>query len=240
MTAAPTVTRSCGIVTVGASSWPMRVYHFVSRHWGLDDLARRRLKISKLNDLNDPFELLGYSSRDPLVRAALNRTKDEMTATTGLLCFSRSWRNPVQWGHYADKHRGLCLGFDVPDALLTAVSYRRRRLQPNLTAIQGDPAAAERHMRQMLATKFSHWRYENEVRCFVALDQENSEDELHFMPFSEQLALREVIIGHCADITRAELAAALGDSCGSVTQRKARLAFRSFRIVEQRQASLWP
>ncbi len=64
----------------------MRVYHFLNRHWGLDDLARRRLKISRLNDLNDPFELLGYSSRDPLIRAAFNGTKDQMAATTGLLC----------------------------------------------------------------------------------------------------------------------------------------------------------
>lgn len=218
----------------------MRVYHFLNRHWGLDDLARRRLKISRLKDLNDPFELLGYSSRDPSIRAAFNRTKDQMAATTGLLCFSRSWRNPVQWGHYADKHRGLCLGFDVPDVLLTAVSYRRHRLQPDLVAIEGDPAGAERHMRQIIATKFTHWRYENEVRCFVGLDPEDCENGLYFMPFSEQLALREVIVGHCADISRAELAAALGDSCEAVIQRKARLAFRSFRIVEQRRASLWP
>lgn len=217
----------------------MRVYHFLSRKWGLDDLERRRLKIATLNDLNDPFELLGYSSRDPLIRAAFNRTKDQMAQSTGLLCFSRSWRNPVQWGHYADRHRGICLGFDVSDALLTAVSYRRRRLQPDLAAIEGDPAAAEQHMRQIIATKFSHWRYESEVRCFVGLDPADCENGLYFMPFSEQLALREVIVGHCAEISRAEIAAALGDACNTVTQRKARLAFRSFRVVEQRRASLW-
>jgi hypothetical protein len=31
-----------------------RAYHFVSLQHGLDDLRRRRLKISRLDDLNDP------------------------------------------------------------------------------------------------------------------------------------------------------------------------------------------
>ena len=145
----------------------------------------------------------------------------------------------MQWGHYADKHRGVCLGFDIPDALLTAVKYRRDRLQPDVAAIEGDPATAEQHMRQILATKFWHWRYENEVRCFVGLDPDDCENGNYFMPFSEQLALREVIVGYCAEVSRAELAAALGDACETVIQRKARLAFRSFRVVQQRRSSLW-
>ncbi len=26
-----------------------------------------------------------------------------------------AWSNPVIWAHYGDKHRGLCLGFEVPE-----------------------------------------------------------------------------------------------------------------------------
>ena len=34
----------------------------------------------------------------------------------------------MQWAHYADKHRGLYLVFDVPDKLLFKMNYRENRL----------------------------------------------------------------------------------------------------------------
>lgn len=39
----------------------MRVYHFLDRKYGLDDIRRRRLKIATLDDLNDPFEMLAMT-----------------------------------------------------------------------------------------------------------------------------------------------------------------------------------
>ena len=43
----------------------MRVYHFISAEYALDDLRKRRLKVSFLEDMNDPFELLGGSLKRP-------------------------------------------------------------------------------------------------------------------------------------------------------------------------------
>jgi hypothetical protein len=53
-----------------------------------------------------------------------------------MLCFSRDWHNPVQWSHYADKHRGICLGFDVPDSLLVPVQYTKEPPKLNWDAIE--------------------------------------------------------------------------------------------------------
>jgi len=90
-----------------------RAYHFVSLTYGLDDLRRRRLKISRLDDLNDPFELWAIAQSDRRLRQAMRTTKEQMARQYGLLCFSRGWHNPVLWSHYADRHRGIALGFDV-------------------------------------------------------------------------------------------------------------------------------
>jgi hypothetical protein len=79
----------------------MLVYHFLNAHWGLDDLRERRLKISRIMDLNDPFEFLGVDLADRQVRKGLKKTKKELAEEQGLLCFSKSWRNLVLWGHYA-------------------------------------------------------------------------------------------------------------------------------------------
>lgn len=95
-----------------------RAYHFISLQHGLDDLRRQHLKISRLDDLNDPFELWAIAQPDRRVRQALKNTKDEMAQQCGLLCFSLDWHNPLLWSHYADRHRGIALGFDIDDQIL--------------------------------------------------------------------------------------------------------------------------
>ncbi len=94
-------------------------------------------------------------------------------------------------------------------------------------------------MTALISTKSSHWRYENEVRCFVGLEERDPETQLYFADFSDDLALREVIVGHRSTIRRTDLADALGDLAPVVQTRKARLAFRSFRIVTQRRKDMW-
>lgn len=53
----------------------MRVYHFLSARWGLDDLGKKRLKIATFDDLNDPFELFVFDMSNPVMRMTLRMTK---------------------------------------------------------------------------------------------------------------------------------------------------------------------
>src|SRR5579863_7990419 len=84
--------------------------------FGIKSLREKQLKISVLEDLNDPFELLPYQMTDRNRRAALYATRKQIASNRGLLCFSATWRDPVLWAHYANKHKGLCLALEVPDA----------------------------------------------------------------------------------------------------------------------------
>jgi hypothetical protein len=219
----------------------MRVYHFTDSKHGLQDIRRRRLKIATIEELNDPFELLGPAPKDAGGRRRFAEWKHRMSAYTGLLCFSRDWRNPVQWSHYATGHRGVCLGFDVPDDMLIRVKYQRRRLEPRIELLDGDDEeAADEEAKRIFSTKYSHWRYEAEERSFVALaGKQDPRSKLYFAPFADDLALREVIVGHRSDICRAELARALGRLAGGVTVQKARLSFFRFAVVPQHDVSLW-
>ena len=87
-------------------------YHFIDCKYGLQDITKKRIKVSRLSDLNDPYELAGIAFSDAELVAALDRTKAQLDKIRGVLCFSRDWANPVIWSHYADSHRGLCLGFE--------------------------------------------------------------------------------------------------------------------------------
>src|SRR5262245_2779152 len=89
----------------------MLVHHLLSAENALSDISLRRIRISRIRDLNDPFELLAGRSDDKWLRKILSDYAANFNRTNGLLCFSKNWGNPVLWSHYASKHRGMCLTF---------------------------------------------------------------------------------------------------------------------------------
>src|ERR1700731_4449263 len=93
-----------------------RVYKFISAQYGLSALQNRRLKLSTIDDLNDPFDLCSIDTTNPVIEHALEAHIKHFRQSKGLLCFSRNWDNLLLWSHYAASHTGLCLGFDIPDA----------------------------------------------------------------------------------------------------------------------------
>lgn len=204
-------------------------FHFLNEQYGLEDIRERRLKISRLDELNDPFELLVADLSDKEKRKALTATKAELSRNRGLLCFSGNWQTPALWGHYADKHKGLCLGFDMPTQP-KQVSYVNSRLPWPATI-------DESFMQSLLFTKFIHWGYEDEYRSYVSLEDEDS--GFYYANFSESLNLKQVIIGAESNITRTQIDTALGDLKNKVEVFKARAAFKSFRIVRNKDDSLW-
>jgi Protein of unknown function (DUF2971) len=220
----------------------MRVYYFTKAGYGLEAIQRRRLKLARISALNDPFEFLQVASRNPKTRARYQYVKRALSEYMGLLCFSENWRNPVQWGHYADSHRGICLGFDVaPAAGLRKVRYVKSRIRPNLRAMKAMSKAAVEHMLDLLTLKFEHWQYEQEHRLFVQLNDKDEQSGLYFFDFgiSEEVRLREVIVGAQSEISPEQVADVLGDIAPQVVSRKARLAFRTFEVVKQRRQDLW-
>jgi len=204
----------------------MRVYHFLPLVHALDDIERKRIKISEIDQLNDPFELWCVSQDDRELRVALRRYKQEMSRRFGLICFCKHWHNPLLWSHYADKHRGMCLGFDVDDRGLKEVTYVRER--SNLKMPPTKESADE-----LLFTKFWDWHYEEEWRNWFQLDQR--EDGHYFYPFDNFLQLKEVIAGSLCDVLKDKFHQALKGYPEPVSVIKARLAFKTFQVVENLQ-----
>jgi hypothetical protein len=121
----------------------MQVFHFLNAYYGLEAIRRRRIKILS-SELNDPFELLGINLARKEYRRAFVKIREELSKNRGVLCFSKDWQNPVLWSHYADKHRGICLGFCVPDKWLTEIKYSAERLAANEDWLQAKDAAKEK------------------------------------------------------------------------------------------------
>ena len=75
----------------------LRAYHFTSAKHALDDLRNSRLKIATIEDLNDPFELLGMDISGTDDRLKFRAWRKSMAESFGMVCFSRNWHNPVLW-----------------------------------------------------------------------------------------------------------------------------------------------
>ncbi len=216
----------------------MRVFHFLNKVYGLKDIKDRRIKIATIMELNDPFEFLSLELSHRDLRKAILKTKKTLAKNRGLLCFSKNWSNPVQWAHYADKHKGVCLGFDIPDNNLVPVTYSSKRLIQEAQQIISGGAIDEALMLRLLTTKFYHWHYERELRYFVSLE-EKDENGFFYAYFSDVLVLKQVIVGGFSNISRTDVAEALGNLNNEVEVFKARPAFKSFRVVRNTNESLW-
>ena len=98
--------------------------------------------------------------------------------------------------HYADKHKGICLGFDLPDDIVQKVYYARKRKRLPSDWNKDEETSVKWAM-EWLFTKFHGWKYEAECRVFAKLDpNEEDEDGNYYVDFkASQMTLREVILG---------------------------------------------
>ena len=199
----------------------MRVYYFVESIFALENIKYKRLKVAEIMKLNDPFEFFSLNLTDNNLRKAVKRAKENFSKHSGIICFSRNWQSPVQWAHYADNHKGLCLGFDISDHLLNEVTYIEKPIEfsGGIHQIQLD---------DILVTKFEHWDYEEEFRLFIKLDKINN--GLYFEPFSEDIVLSKVIIGLESDVTYEDIVQSYGKNIDVV---KVKAAYDNFQMVEK-------
>ena len=213
----------------------MDLYHFTTARHGLDAIDRRRLKIATIQNLNDPFELLCADMSDPKFRKEMHVWKASMSARCGMLCFSESWQNPVQWSHYADRHRGICLKFQVAEKMVRKVTYDDARTVEDAAKLIKNRTTDPEAVIRMMSTKFKHWSYEAEWRAYVALRRSDPVTGLYFQTFNDDLKLVEVILGAACEVKRADVVRLDAD----VDIRNARLGFKKYEVVTQQDQSHW-
>ena len=114
---------------------------------------------------------------------------------------------PLMWSHYGDEHRGLCVGYSVPDDVvgdIRQVEYGGgRRVQVSLVAamLDGDQAAQSELDDAVLLRKAESWQYEREWRLIGPSGVQGS-----------RLELEEVVFGmRCKESVKYAMVKALED-----------------------------
>jgi hypothetical protein len=214
----------------------MRLYHFLSQKHALEALRNKRIKVSIINKLNDPFEFLPrfLNSNRETLEGLFREWKDKTAKTQGIICFSKRWINPLLWSHYADKHNGIALGFDISENLLYKVKYRKERLLCRWDGIPQDKKLGESFMKKLIKTKFSSWEYEEEFRFGCTLSNCIREGEIYFEKFDSNLILKEVITGCNNTLSDEKLLSLLGEF-EKIAVIRSKKHLRHYQIVKEKE-----
>ena len=148
----------------------MIIYHFTSAEFAVKALRDRRLKIARINELSDPFQLCADSFSDSDGQSKLEAFRNRMNERYGIVCFSKNYDDPVLWSHYADGHRGVALVFEIPDDQAITTHYQPERFRLDVDAAMQRGGFAEPDLQAFIAARFASLRYENEVRLIRGLN----------------------------------------------------------------------
>jgi hypothetical protein len=212
----------------------MKLYHFTKAKHGLAALRDQRVKIALIHELNDPFELIPMNLKDKVERRNFKAYKRFVAKSYGLVCFSTSRRNPVMWSHYADKHQGVALEFQVTDENAFPVNYEPDRICFDFERVIENQSYSEADLNRLFSTKYEDWGYEKEVRLLASLNEAVFDNGMYFEQFSNELKLTGIILGAECAISDEQISSAL-EQGRSINRKVTRPAFGSFAMVNQRQ-----
>lgn len=211
----------------------MRVYYFTAEEFALSNIVNKRIKISLLDDLNDPYEFLGVDLSDKEFRRAFKAGREEAARTAGVICFSKSWKDPLMWAHYGNKHKGICLGFDVSDEHIEEIEYIPELMQPDIDMRKEFGGLEESYFRKLFNFKYEGWEYEKEIRVLVPLEERHPSG-FYFTDFQGNMSLKEVILGPRCTATIDDVKNHLYGFSEKITVFNSRIAFTKYEVIKNR------
>lgn len=210
----------------------MRVYYYTAEQYALSNIINERIKIALLDDLNDPFELMSPSLDDKDFRIAFEAGVKALTMISGIISFSTDWKNPLLWAHYGDKHKGICLGFDVDDAHIEKIDYYPKRIKLKIDMDKKFGGLNEEIINEIvLRAKYEGWRYEKEVRVYVPKEEQDASG-LYFANFEGNMELKEIILGPRSFLKTDQIARYLCSYRNRVEVFQSRISFTEYEVVK--------
>ena len=188
----------------------MLLYYFTSLRHGLSAIQEERLKVSRFDQLNDLYDHVGIFVNNENDLHAREELRSQVLAQEGLLCMSKTYQEPLLWGHYADNHRGMCLIFSVLESGdWWDVEYVPKRPKVRDFGIHSFRDLSKEQIHTIARTKFKNWSYEQEMRRLIFLDEYDFADDIHFQRFDYQMRLKGALFGARCGISDRQLQALL-------------------------------
>jgi hypothetical protein len=196
------------------------VYHFSNFEIALNEIIlKQSLKFSNPELFNDPFDcnenLLKVSITEKSIKEAfkqipnnfspeikmelikqlmdpkiISETLKKKKKNYKISCFSKICTEVLMWSHYADKHNGICVGFDFRHRYGEKFILCPIRYLDEIKSLDGE-TDVNRIIMYWLTTKSRRWAYEEEIRA-IAISTET--EDVEFINY-EPKYIKEIIFG---------------------------------------------
>lgn len=237
----PSLDNDVGVAELGKILWMLTEQRIASEMRTAADAMR--LKGPKTTDLiekrsrgraDERMAEFEYSALDPEFDAEANlkyRIELELLRRYERGIVSLAERNdcPLMWSHYGDQHRGICLGYSVPERAagdVHRVAYdgdRLVRASEVEAMLNGDDEARARVDAAVLLRKAESWSYEQEWRLIGRRGTGGS-----------PLDLEEIVFGmKCKDSVKYAVMKSLEERSGSVEFHQMREERGTFRLRKE-------
>lgn len=98
-----------------------------------------------------------------VVAQGLRQGYEQVRDWLAVYCVSGSSNSALMWAHYADSHRGICIGFaSDSDIFATAQEVKYSHVRHTVDPVHDDD---EQRLANSLLLKSASWKYEEEWRC---------------------------------------------------------------------------
>lgn len=183
----------------------MRLYKYCDKT-GVNILRHKILRISRVDEFNDPYEFKIARSDNKDINAAIEAVYRYQKEAYRVLCLSCEYNNPIMWGHYSKNHSGILITFDTALIMVNANEPLSTFMEPveykdDMIAIPDDFLSLDRETQigvifKNTFRKYTDWQYEKEYRGIVSFDHEENKRYLELAP----QCILEVVIGLNCDL----------------------------------------
>lgn len=170
-------------------------YHYYSAaqnekgdNYSLKHLKAGKVSFAHISCFNDPCEIALLPDEIPF-----DTTNSDMKYKYELyirvFCFSKTFQNPLMWGHYGNSHKGFCVGYDLND-ILNIPEYKENFHFEKITYTDIIPSLSNEEIDrgEALYYKSSDWEKENEFRAtiYLSLNKDTHISEAEFKQAREE------------------------------------------------------
>lgn len=135
--------------------------YYTLNRYNIVDFFNRKLFFNDPKKFNDPFDCPIFRGNIYKKYNLFSKTIDKIRIT----CFSKRFNSTLMWSHYADSHKGVCIGFEIDsefcksnDVVFQEVDYQEKN--PINKPIKDFRSL----LNEVFFIKNKDWEYEKEVR----------------------------------------------------------------------------
>lgn len=168
----------------------------------IDNIKNKQIYFSDPSTFNDPF--------DPLIRILDKEHSEKLMKLLKfrVSCLSSRIDNLLLWSHYADKHKGLCIAYDITrlvkqnNIIFRKVKYLDSYPKPQngliFTLLQNknNKLDSKLNLTKTFTQKQITWNYEDEYRLILQTDIDKE--------FLQKVDIKEIYLGLDMDIENKE------------------------------------